>query len=71
MGLVEATELEMHYSDFMKRNYNITMKANCVPTFLDECYAQSMAFEIEEEYGENFMQLTREKAKKEFNEQRK
>ncbi len=71
MGLVYATELEMYYSDYMKRNYNITMKANCVPTFLDECYAQSMVFEIEEEYGENFMKLTREKAELEFNSKRK
>ena len=71
MGLVEATELEMHYSDFMKRNYNITMKVNCVPTFLTECYAESMIFEIEDEYGKDFMRLTREKAEAEFNKQRK
>jgi len=71
MGLVVATELEIHYSDYMKRNYNITMKANCVPSFLDECYANSMAFEIEEEYGEDFIKLTREKAEIEFNKKRK
>lgn len=33
MGLVEVTKFEMFYSDFMKRNYNITMKANCVPNY--------------------------------------
>jgi len=71
LGLVEATEFEIYYSDFMKRNYNITMKANCTPTTLAEYYAESMIYEIENEYGENFMELTRIKAEKEFNKQRK
>ena len=71
MGLVIATELEMHYSDYMKRNYNITMKANCVPSLHDECYAQSMTSEIEKEYGEDFMRLTRERAEAEYKEQGK
>jgi hypothetical protein len=70
-GLVVATELEIHYSDFMKRNYNITMKANCVLTLLNQCYDQSMALQIEEEYGEDFIRLTREKAEIEFNQQQK
>ncbi|GGG60783.1 hypothetical protein [Bizionia arctica] len=71
MGLVYATELEMYYSDFMKRNYNITMRVNCVPNYPQSCYEESMNYEIEEEYGEDFMKLTREKAEMEFNEQRK
>ncbi|MGJ8592420.1 MAG: hypothetical protein ACSHXF_07725 [Aquaticitalea sp.] len=71
MGLVEATKFEIFYSDFMKQNYNIKIRANCVPTFLSQCYEQSMAFKIEEEYGEDFMQTTREKAKTEFNKMQK
>ncbi len=66
MGLVEDTEFEMYYSDYMQRNYNITMKANCVPTILEECYAESMIDEIEKEYGADIIELTKVKAQIEF-----
>ncbi len=66
LGLVESTEFEMFYSNYMQQNYNISMKANCVPTMLDECYAEAMIAEIEKEYGADFIEQVREKAKVEF-----
>ena len=70
MGTVYLTEFEKYYSDFMKEKYNITIKANCVPDFPKTCYEESLNYEIEEEYGKDFIKLTREKAEIEFNKKR-
>ena len=70
MGTVYLTEFEKYYSDFMKEKYNITMKVNCVPNFPETCYKETLNYKIEEEYGEDFIKLTREKAVIEFNKKR-
>tara|TARA_R110002050_G_scaffold298974_1_gene463408 strand:+ start:1406 stop:1783 length:378 start_codon:yes stop_codon:yes gene_type:complete len=69
MGTVYLTEFERYYSEFMKTNHNITMKANCTPEFPQECYETSLNSMLEKEYGENFIELTRKKAKSEFQQQ--
>jgi hypothetical protein len=71
MGTVYMTEFELYYSDFMKRNYNIRMKANCTPEFPQECYETSLNSKLEKEYGGNFIELTRKKAKSKFVQQHK
>jgi hypothetical protein len=66
LGYVPYSEFEEFYSDFMLKTYNIITKASCSIDFNDECYYNSMNREIEKEYGENFMDKSRKKAKIEF-----
>jgi hypothetical protein len=71
MGTVYLTDFEMFYSEFMKRNYKVRMKANCVPEFPQECYESTLNYELEKEYGENFIEQTRKHAKTEFEKEQK
>ncbi len=71
LGTVEMTEFESFYWEYMQEKYKIVIKSSDQPSFLEECYAESMNYEIEEEYGKDFMKLTREKAEMEFKKQRK
>ena len=66
LGTVYMTDFEMFYSNFMKKTHNIIIKANCSPSMIEESYAESMMDEIEKEYGENFIQLSRKNAEIEF-----
>lgn len=64
LGTVETTKFELFYWKFMKEKYKITIKANDQPSVSEECYAETMNYEIEKEYGENFIEQTIKEAKK-------
>ena len=66
LGNIEATKFEQFYWDFMLKKYNITIKANVQPTLQEECYSESMNYEIELEYGEDFINQTIKEARIEF-----
>ncbi len=66
LGTVEVTEFDQFYWKYMQEKYNIKIKANDQPSFSEECYANSMNFEIEEEYGQYFIDRTIEDAKIEY-----
>jgi len=66
LGTVEMTEFESFYWKFMEEKYKIVIKANDQPSFLEECYAESMNYEIEKEYGEDFIENTINEAKIEY-----
>ncbi len=66
LGSVEMTELELFYWDYMRDKYKITIKTNDVPSFLEECYAESMNDEVEKEYGSEFIDKTYREAEIEF-----
>ena len=66
LGTVELTEFESFYWKFMEEKYEIIIKANDEPSFLEECYAESMNYEIEKEYGEGFINNTIKEARIEF-----
>ena len=66
LGLVIATKFEVYYSDYMKREYNIIIKASCTANYLEDCYSEIMNDEIERKYGLGFMEKTRKKAKRKF-----
>lgn len=67
LGTVEMTGFEQFYWKFMEEKYKIVIKANDQPSFLEECYAESMNYEVEKEYGEDFINNTINEAKIEFN----
>jgi len=66
LGTLEMTKFEQFYWKFMKEKYQIEIKANDQPSFQEECYAESMNSEIEEEYGKGFINKTIKDAKIEF-----
>jgi hypothetical protein len=66
MGTVEANDFKIFYNDYMEKNFNITLSANCSPDFPGSCYQTTMNSKIEEEYGVNFIKTTRKKASIEF-----
>ena len=66
LGTVEMTKFEQFYWKFMKEKYRITIKANDQPSILEECYAESMNYEIEKEYGEGFIDKTIKEAQTEY-----
>ena len=46
--------------------YKIIIKANDQPSFIEECYAESMNYEIENEYGEGFIDRTINEARTKY-----
>ena len=66
LGTVEMTEFEQFYWKFMEEKYKIVIKANDQPSFSEECYAESMNYEVEKEYGEDFIDRTINKARIEY-----
>lgn len=68
MGLLRATDFEIYYSDYMKTNYNIRIKASCVINFPIECYQSTLNTEIEKELGESIEKI-REELKQDFEKQ--
>ncbi|WP_299902068.1 hypothetical protein [uncultured Aquimarina sp.] len=66
LGTVEMSEFEKFYWNFMLTKYQITIKANDQPSLLEECYAESMNFEIEKKYGDDFIERTMKEARAEF-----
>ena len=67
MGMVELDDFQLFYNDYMESKYNIDIRANCMPQFLDDCYNAGMMTRIEEQYGVNFITNSYEEARKEFN----
>lgn len=65
-GLVVADEFQMYYKDYMLNQYNISVEANCNPNFKEQCYANAMENEIENEFGEKFIDRTLVQAKKKY-----
>ena len=66
LGEYTISDFEQFYSEFMKQKYNIVIKASSQPSFEQECYAQSMNYEIEKQYGKGFIDKTYEEAKIEY-----
>ena len=66
LGTVELTEFEQFYWKFMEEKHKIVVKANDQPSFMEECYAESMNYEIENEYGEDFIEKTINEARIEY-----
>lgn len=65
-GLVVADEFQMYYTDYMLNGYNISVEANCNPNFKEQCYANAMENEIENEFGKKFLIKTLEQAKRKY-----
>jgi len=70
LGTVVMTEFESFYWKFMEEKYKVLIKANDQPSFLEECYAESMNYEIEKVYGVDFIERTIKEARIEFKKQK-
>ena len=66
LGLLVADEFQMYYKDYMLNEYNISVEANCNPNFKEQCYANAMENEIENEFGKKFIDRTLVQAKKKY-----
>ena len=65
-GLVVADEFQMYYNNYMLKEYGISVEVNCNPSFKEQCYANAMENEIENEFGKKFIDRTLVQAKKKY-----
>lgn len=63
LGFLEYNKFQEFYEKYLKLNYNINLKYSCNPTYIENVYYNAMNKEVENEYGDKFIDSTQQEAK--------
>ncbi len=67
--MIEISDFEAFYSDYMERRYGVRMMTSCVIDEHQMCYAWHLNYKLEEVYGDSFTQVAYRKAEEMWKEQ--